>query len=70
VSNLNVFNTPVEKRMVDISNGYQTATNQAAWDQVILGVTGKTNFADLVRTGTPQDWRDVYSTLKRRSFLK
>ncbi len=64
------FDTNTENHMADISESYHAAKNQSAWDAVILGVTGKKNLADLVRTGRPEEWDHVYWALKHRSFLK
>jgi hypothetical protein len=70
VRNARVFDTSVEKYTADVSDAYNAASNKPDWDAVVFGVTGKTNMADLIRTGTPQEWKDLYWTLKHRSFLK
>jgi len=63
------FGVATENYMAIVSNGYHAATNQVEWDKVILNTTGKTNFIDLVRTGTNQDWNNTYYALKNRSLL-
>lgn len=65
-----LFDSAAEEHMADVSDGYQTTTNKALWDAIILDVTGKTNFPQMVREGKPREWNDVYWTLKHRSLLK
>jgi len=67
--NAMVFDTAAENHMIEISQAYQAATNKAEIQAVVSAVTGKTDYNDLVRTGTKQQWNDVYWTLKHRSLL-
>jgi len=67
------FSATEQDHMADVSEQYHAITDaatKAKWDGVITNVTGKTDFNDLVRTGTKTDWNSVYNILKSRSLLK
>jgi hypothetical protein len=67
------FSAIDQNHMADVSEQYHALKDPAAkakWDGVITNATSKTDFNDLVRTGTKADWNNVYNVLKGRSLLQ